>query len=377
MHAPPASGTPDPPRPLVVTDDPELLDDLLRLSAAAAVEVTVAHTPAHAGRDWSRAPLVVAGSDLLPAIADLEPRPHRNVVAAGRDGIRYAAPDHPAGAAARRIGARAVFSLPEDEAALAELFAESTRPRSGHAPVLSVVGSRGGAGASLLAVALALGGARAGLSTALIDADPLGVGLDVLLGEEHAPGTRWGGLLGRQGRMDWAAVRSALPVVRGVALLTWERGPTRAVPTPAMRAVLTSAAHGADLVVADLPRALDAGAQEALQRTTTALLVVPAALHAVVAARRITPRLRDHVADLRVVTRGADADLPASDIARALRLPLAGDIADERGLPSALDRGDTPADHRGSPLAGFADGFLARLRAEAAAEAEPGAEADR
>ncbi|ASU81902.1 hypothetical protein CDO52_03090 [Nocardiopsis gilva YIM 90087] len=360
---------PTAPRPLVITDAPELLDDLLRLAAAAAIDVTVAHTTAHAGRDWSQAPLIVAGADLLPALADLEPEPHLNVVAAGRDGLRYAAPDHPVGTAARRVGARAVFSLPHDEAALAELFAESSRPRAGRAPVVSVIGGRGGAGASLLAIALALGGARAGLCTALIDADPLGVGLDVLLGEEHAEGGRWGDLLAREGRMDWSAVRGALPVVRGLSLLTWERGAAQPVPTPAMRAVLTSAAHGSDLVVTDLPRALDAGAEEALRRTTTALLVVPAAVQAVMAAQRLAPRLRDHVADVRVVTRAADADLPAADIARALRLPLADDIAKERDLTAVLDRGDAPADHRGSPLARFADRFLARLRAEHPAEA--------
>ncbi|CAM3661490.1 septum formation initiator [Nocardiopsis rhodophaea] len=356
--------TPTATRPLVITDNPELLDDLLRLASAAAVDVTVAHTTANAGRDWSRAPLIVVGADLLSALADLEPEPHPNVVAAGRDGRRCAAPAHAVGTAARRVGARAVFSLPDDEAALAELFAESMRPRAGRAPVVSVLGGRGGAGASLLAIALALGGARAGLNTALFDADPLGVGLDVLLGEEHATGSRWGDLLAREGRMDWSAVRGALPVVRGLSLLTWQRGPALPVPTPAMRAVLTSAAYGADLVVADLPRALDAGAEEALRRTTTVLLVVPAAVHAVMAAQRLAPRLRDQVADVRVVTRRADADLPASDIARTLGLPLAGDIGEERGLPAVLDRGDAPAAHRGSPLARFADGFLTRLRAE-------------
>ena len=48
-------------RPLIITDDQELLDDLLRVAAAAGVEVDVAHAAAHARPYWTPAPLVVVG----------------------------------------------------------------------------------------------------------------------------------------------------------------------------------------------------------------------------------------------------------------------------------------------------------------------------
>ncbi|MDA8370195.1 MAG: CpaE-like family protein [Nocardiopsaceae bacterium] len=355
---------PHPPRPLLVTDDPDLLDDLLRLAAAAAVETTVAHSAALAGRDWPRAPLIVVGTDLLPSMVELDPAPHTRVVVAARGDTPYARPDSPAWEAALRIGARTVLSLPDDEARLADLFADSAETRPGRSPVISVIGGRGGAGASLFAIAMALAGRRAGLCTALIDADPLGGGLDLLIGQEHAQGTRWGDLLAREGRMNWSALSTALPAARGCTLLTWEHGPAEAIPPPAMRAVLSSATRGTDLVVADLPRALDAAAEEALHRTTTTLLIVPADLHAVMAAHRLTPRLLQHTGDLRLVVRGSCPDLPAATIAHALDLPLAGDLPAEPGLARTLDRGDTPAGRRTSPLAGFADEFLARLHAE-------------
>ncbi|MFD0776817.1 histidine kinase, partial [Streptomonospora algeriensis] len=100
-----------PARPLFVTDDPRLLDDLLRLSAAAGVEATVAHHTAQAITEWNRASLVVVGTDLLSALARLDPEPRRHVLVAGPGA-------HPHGAevweAALRAGAEAVLSLPAD-----------------------------------------------------------------------------------------------------------------------------------------------------------------------------------------------------------------------------------------------------------------------
>ncbi|GAA3729431.1 secretion/DNA translocation related CpaE-like protein [Spinactinospora alkalitolerans] len=369
----PAGAPEAPARPLLVTDDPDLLDDLLRLAAAADVEVTVAHAAAHASREWPRAPLVVVGADLVAALADLEPDRHPNVVVAGSGsagaptGGRTSGADERIWNAALRIGAREVLAVPERETRLVDLFAEATEGGLERARVVAVVGGRGGAGASLLAVALALAGERARLRTLLVDADPLGSGLDLLIGEEHVTGTRWGELTARQGRMSWPSLHGALPTVRGLTLLTWARGPAARIPAPAMRAVLASAVRGTDLVVADLPRTLDATAHEVLRRTTVALLAVPADVHAVMSASRIAPMLRDHVADLRLVVRGASpAGLPADAVALSLGLPLAGELADEPGIDRALERGEPPAARPRSPLAAFGDAFVARLRTDSA-----------
>jgi hypothetical protein len=52
---------PVPRLPLVLTGDPDLLDDLLRLAAAGGSEVDVAPDPAAARPRYSVAPLVVIG----------------------------------------------------------------------------------------------------------------------------------------------------------------------------------------------------------------------------------------------------------------------------------------------------------------------------
>ncbi len=354
-------------RPLFLTDDDALLDDLLRLAAAANVEAAVIPSAARSGRYWADAPLAVVGADLVGALARTEPPRHPNAVVVGRSPLS-SGPDVGVYTDAMRIGARDVLTLPDAERHLVELLTESAEHTAGEAPVVAVVGGRGGAGASLLAVALALAGRRARLRTVLVDADPLGGGLDLLLGAEHAPGSRWEEFSGRQGRMLWPALRDALPHAHGIPVMTWcARRPYAPVPPSAMRTVLSAAARGCELLVADLPRTLDAAAEEVLRRAAVTLLVLPADVYSVVAAERLVPLLRESVSDLRLVVRGASRDgLSAETVASSLGLPLAGELSDEPGLSRLLDRGDAPARQARSPLASFSDAFVSRLRSDLA-----------
>ena len=71
--------------PLLVTDDELLLEDVLRLSAAAGVVLDVAHDVAAAQRGWSAAALVLVGADQAAALARTAPprRQQVHVVARG------------------------------------------------------------------------------------------------------------------------------------------------------------------------------------------------------------------------------------------------------------------------------------------------------
>ncbi|WP_159944317.1 MULTISPECIES: septum site-determining protein Ssd [unclassified Nocardiopsis] len=363
-------------RTLLATADPLLLDDLLRLAAAASAEVAVAHTTDRALSLWPHAPLVVVGADLCAALAGTDPPPGRHVVVARETAGTAAA--LPAGAApeppgpgtaapSSRLPARELL-LPRDEPVLVDLFAwASTRTRT-PAPTVSVVGGRGGAGASLLAVALAVAGERAGRSTALLDGDPLGCGLDLYLGcdrtsPHRSRRTGWGDLLRLDGRVRWRDLRPGLPGTERVSVLTWARGSRPAGPPPvgAVRAALSSAREGNDLVVADLPRSFDPATTVLLNRSDLVLVVVPADVPSVVAAARALSRLHEEARAVRLVVRGARGELSADVVARSLRTPLGADLPHEPGLARLLAAGDVPARHPRSPLARFADHLVAGL----------------
>jgi secretion/DNA translocation related CpaE-like protein len=342
---------------LIATADPLLLDDLLRLASAADAETEVARDPDAAGAAWPRPPLVLVGQDLAADLAMREPprRPGVVVVATDED-------DESVYRSAVGLGAQHVAVLPDAETWLVDAFAAAMEPSGPPAVQASVVGGRGGAGASVLATMLALTAARCGHRTLLLDADPYGGGLDLVLGKEAAAGTRWPELIGRRGRLSSAALYESLPRVGELSVLSWDRGPTEPIPAPAMRCVLDAAGRGFDFVVVDLPRYLDGAAAEVLRAGAAALLVVPAEVRAAVAADRLAGGLRGHARHVRiVVARPAPGGLAPDTIARALGLPLAGVLVRDRRLAAALEHGHLPESRSRGRVADLCGRLLADL----------------
>lgn len=345
------------PRPLLVTADPELLDDLLRLVAAAGAEAEVAADPAGAVAAWDAAPLVLVGTDAAEKVVRRGLARRAGTVLVGRN-LDDATVWRPAVA----MGAEEVVFLPDAQPWLIDRITDAVEGSAGPGATVCVVGGRGGAGASTLAAALALTASRRGRRSMLIDADPLGGGLDLVLGQEDAAGVRWPDLAGARGRLHADALRDALPRVGELRLLSWDRGDTLTVPAEAMQTALNAGRRGADLVVVDLPRRPDAAAEIALRAAGPVLLVVPAEVRATASAARVATLLARHTADLRVVVRGpAPARLSADVIAASLGLPLAGQLRPEPGLAAAQERGEPPAGRGRSPLGAFCARFLGGL----------------
>ncbi|GAA3443533.1 septum site-determining protein Ssd [Planomonospora venezuelensis] len=341
-------------RPLVITEDHDLLDDLLRVAAAAGAELDVAHTPAHARPYWTRAPMVVVGSDLADALAATGPPPRHRVVLVTRT---PGDPDTWRRCVA--VGAQAVLELPSAERQLVDEFADAVEPASRAGLVVCVAGGRGGAGASVLAASLALTASRTHLRTLLVDADPLGGGLDLLLGQEEAAGARWSDLVAREGRVSFTALRAALPRVSELTMLSFHRGEAQDIPAEAMRSVLDAGQRGFDLVVADLPRRPDPAAVEALSRAAVTLLVVTADVRGVLAAAQVLSGLREHTAEVRAAVRAGVLDDEV--VTASLGVRCAGGIPDQPRLASALNRGDIPPIGRRTPLGRFCGAFLHSL----------------
>ncbi|MFE2426619.1 septum site-determining protein Ssd [Streptomyces sp. NPDC059373] len=357
--------------PLIVTEDEALLDDLLRLCAAAGAQPEVAFAgPPRAG-SWETAPLVLVGAERRAPgggdgrVGGVGSAGVRRLRGAARRGgvllIGRDLDDPDVWRQAVDIGADHVIFLPDAEKWLVDRIADAAEGVGVPALTIGVVGGRGGAGASTLACALAVTAARSGRRTMLVDADPLGGGLDVLLGAERAAGLRWPDLAESRGRVNSGALEESLPRTHALSVLSWDRGDAVVIPPQAMRSVMGAARRRGGVVVVDLPRRIDDAVTEALTQIDVGLLVVPAELRAVAAAGRVASRIGMVLKDLRVVARGpfGSGHLGDEAIAKLIGLPLAGELPLEPGLSAALDCGEAPgADARG-PLARFCSAFLA------------------
>lgn len=335
---------------LIVTENENTLDDLLRLCAAAGAPAEVAPGVPTA-EQWADAPLVLVGDDRALARQGRGwPARRPGVLLIARD-----LDDHTVWARGMALGAEEVAHLPDAETWLADRIADAFEATGRPALTIGVLGGRGGVGASALAGALAVTAARQGHRTVLVDGDPLGGGLDVLLGGERATGSRWPAFVTAQGRLSRAALEESLPRVHGVSLLSWDRGSVLRLTGQAMRSVLTAAQRGGGLVVLDLPRTVDEAGAEALAQLDLGLLVVPGELRAVAAARRVAGTAGALVRDLRVVARGPrlPGGLAGAELGQVLGLPLAGELPEEPGLSQKIEEGRPPGDNPAGPLAHF------------------------
>jgi secretion/DNA translocation related CpaE-like protein len=350
----PMPAGPLPHRPLVITSDPDVLDDLVRIGLTAGTEVEVATDTGAARRSWPTAAAVIVGRDVAESCAGARLPRRAGVVLLGDDlddaGIWQLGVE---------VGAEHVVFLPDGEAWLVEMLAESVEPVRLSGELVAVIGGRGGAGATTLAAALAVTASRRDHRVLLVDADPLGGGIDLVFGGESDAGVRWPDLGETRGRVPGSALTQALPRMSELSVLSWDRGDVLRVPPEAMEAVLEAGRRSCELVVADLPRTLDEASRIVLSLASRALLVVPAEVRAAAAATRVATQLAPMCADVRLVVRGpAPSGLGADEIAHALGLPLVGFLRPEPGLELALERGEPPARRTRSPLSALCASVL-------------------
>lgn len=341
---------------LLVTREERLLDDVLRLAAAAGVILDVAHDIPAALRSWSTAPVVLVGADQVAALAAVRPVRRSQVHVVG-------ALDVPDGLfrEAVRIGAENVVELPAADSWLVELLTDVADGGTTGAVTVAVVNGSGGAGATTFAAALAQLAASSTRPVLLLDADPLGGGIDRIVGHDELIGIRWDSLMESAGRFGARSLRDALPERNGLAVLTWGSGPRQPLDAFTVREVLSAAQRGSDLVVVDLPRYPDSVAGELLSRCDHILLVAGLTVPAVAAAGRVAAHLAESGRPLQLVTRGRGSAVAADDVARILELPLAATMADQRRLDESIALGVGPVPSGRGPLARAARAVLDRV----------------
>lgn len=319
---------------LAALAEPDVRAELDRVAAAAGIRVVHASDASPISRkSWAAAAAVV-----LDARAAARCRgwalPRRDHVIV----LTVLEPETSTWAAAVGVGAEHVLRLPAQEAdlvgALAEA-AESSRDDGSRGHAVAVIGGCGGAGASLLAVALA----QAATDALLVDLDPWGGGLDLLLGGETAPGLRWPDLALQGGRLNWSAVRDALPRHRGVSVLSGTRRGYELDAGP-VHAVVDAGRRGAVSVVCDLPRRLTDATRAALNAADLVVVVSRCDVRACAATGALAPVLASMNPNVGLVVRGpSPAGLRAAEIAEIAGLPLLASIKAQARLVEQIDRG--------------------------------------
>lgn len=348
--------------PVALIEDDEVLDEVLKLAAAAGCDVDRVPDVAAARLRWPSAPLLI-----------LDDAGARDCVTAGlpRRGaivlVCVGPPSIELWERAVALRAERVVALPEGESWLVSVLADAVEePANTTGKVLAVVGARGGAGASVFAASVGLTVLHKGGDALLIDCDPLSGGLDLVLGAESEDGLRWPDLRLREGRVAASSLHSALPGrTNGSARLTLLSGAREGTgPEPdAIAAVLEAGRRAGETVICDLPRDLGEGGCAVLDRADLAVVVVPAEVRACVSAKLVAQRVSERMAAVRLVVRGpSPGGLLAEEVAEATGFPLLTTMRPEPKLARSLERGDfRPRPH--SPLAVAARATLRGLAA--------------
>lgn len=326
---------------LALLNDSGLRAEVDRIAAAAALRVVHAQRPS-GRRAWTGAAVVLLDAAAARACGDLG-LPRRGGVFL----IERRPPGPDEFEAAIAVGAQRVLQLPAQETQLVGLLSETADPAAGRrGAVVAVLGGCGGAGASVFATALAYGAAQA----FLIDADPWGGGLDLALGIERDAGLRWTDLTGQGGRLNYSALRDALPRCGGVAVLSAGRSGAD-VPAGSLAAVVDAGSRAGATVVCDLPRQACDAAEAALDDADLVVLVVPADVRACAAATVVGGWVSSINPNIGLVVRGpAPGGLRAKEVAAVIGRPLLASMRAEPGLAGALERGGLRPGRR-SPLA--------------------------
>lgn len=361
-------------RAVLLVGDPVVADEVARQGAA------VGHAPlttAEVGRvveRWAVAPLVLVDAGRVAELAALAPpgRPGVHVVGGGpadADVLR----------AALALGATQVHDVVSAPEGVGDLLAAvEQRPAGASGPlgaagpaartgwVLGVVGGSGGVGATTLACALGqVAGSTPG-GALVVDADPLGPGVDRVLGVEARTGDADWTTLGRtHGRLSSRSLSAALARRDGVACLPWGP-PPRVSPTPeAVRAVLAAARGAYGRTMLDLGRPdVPARGPGLAARCDLVLVVVRPSVAGLASAAHVR-RTLGGLPGVGLVVRSVDHDargsVPADDVADLLGAPVLGRLPHQRGLDEAVDVGLGPAHRRRARLTRAAADLVAVL----------------
>lgn len=327
---------------LLALIDPGLHDGVARCAAAAGYRLRTAGVDDCRG-EWLRAAAVVLDPTAVRALAGRHtPRRERVVIVADDE------PGPEVWREALVLGAADVFALPLDEADLVACLTAMRSPRARPGAAIAVIGGHGGAGASVLAAAVALT-AVDHHRVLLLDVDELGGGIDLTLGVEAEPGLRWQDLAIRGGTVRGQALHDALPhAVQRLSVLAPRRpagpaalgGAGAVIEADAVRATMDAGRADGDVVVVDLPRADNPVMRTVVDSVDLVLVITTATVAGVASSRAVAARIGLSGPAVELAVRGpAPGGLRAPEVAAAVDLPLLVAYRSDPGLAGRLESG--------------------------------------
>lgn len=327
----------------------------MRLASSAALEVHVASDVGSGFSHWFTAPLVIVGSD---ARVDEIPGRRARVIVVNADTGQGL--DHDQGsvaaqnAAAQRdvwrfaveIGAEHVVDLPDGEQWLLDAFRECAEGPTRNGAVVAVLGGSGGVGTSTLSANLAVVASQSGFRSLIVDADPWGGGIDLLMGGEDATGARWSDLRHVSGHLPAGHLDAALPRIADVSVLSCARESSAAeagLSVETMAAVLASSRRSHDLVIVDCGRAHDDVFTMVLEHSDSAILLVGDHVRATAAAARRHSWVRSRVPRVQLVQANSPRGIASADIGHALGADFIASLPFVPSMAVRSDEGELPA----------------------------------
>lgn len=331
---------------VLYTSSEEVADAVCATAATLAVPCEVVGGLEALLARWSGARVVLIGGDVAARVASVAPRRRAGVYLVGHDPVELTRWSMPLAAE--------VVPLPHGLAWLGGVLGGGDDGQ-----LVAVVGGAGGAGASTLAAGLALAASGRGLPSALVDLDPVGGGLDLLVGAERTPGWRWPRLAGARGELS--DIRDVLPTTEGVTLVSTARTRGERAGPEAVTAVVRGLLRHHALVVLDAGRGLGDGVRAQVRQAQETLVVVPADVRGVAAAGQLLGELEPE-GPRAVVRRRPAAGLEPLLVADAVGLALAGVLPHDPAVARAGATGEVALRRRsrwGRAVGGVLDAVLA------------------
>ena len=325
--------------PVLASNDPILIDHVRSLALAGNASIEVVSSLAELGSYWRGDAFLLLGSDFLEGAQALSKRRNLAVVQWQFDSAAVIPSE--LWQSALLLGAEHVVALPKADDWLAERLTPIEVVPTNSGRVLAIAGASGGAGASTLAIGLAIAAQKAGNQVLLIDADLSGGGIDLLVGAEAQQGVRWPELAFTSGRMSAETFIPALPKVHGISLLSASRESLVSPTDEAWQSILECAVHAFDCVVIDLGRQeLPVCVHPILHRSNAPLWwVVPTRIRAIAATAVCLEHSRSHWAQQEIIVRKVDRSMSPNDVGRALGTSVRASLPEDSGVVAASEQG--------------------------------------